>query len=84
MKKLAILSLVLLPAAALGADEGTERTAVANDPDRLVCRNVTQIGTRLARRRVCLTEAQWDEQRRINRADMENRQTRNCLGRCAE
>jgi len=83
MKKLAALSLLFLPGAALAADDDAERTASASEPDRLVCRNITQIGSRLNRRRICLTQAQWDEQQRVNRADMENRQTRNCIGgRC--
>jgi hypothetical protein len=84
MKKLAILSLVLLPAAALADDDTGSSQARNDDPDRIVCRNISEIGSRLARRRICQTQEQWDEQRRLTRADMENRQTRNCLGRCAE
>lgn len=80
MRKLAILGLVLLPAAAL-ADDDTGRTQVRNDdPNRIVCRNITEIGSRLARRRICQTQAQWDEQQRLTRAETEDRQTRVCRG----
>jgi len=84
MRKLAILSLVLLPAAALAGDDTDSAQVRNDDPNRMVCRNITEIGSRLARRRVCQTQAEWDEQQRLTRADTENRQTRNCLGRCAE
>ena len=84
MRILAILSLVLLPAAALASDDTESAQGRNDDPNRVVCRNITEIGSRLARRRVCQTQAQWDEQQRLTRAEMENRQTRNCLGRCAE
>lgn len=80
MRKLAILSLVLLPAAALAGDDTESSQVRNNDPDRIVCRNITEIGSRLSRRRICQTQAQWDEQQRLTRAETENRQTRVCRG----
>ena len=88
MKKLALLSLLLVPSAALAGEPADDAQTqvpaqVQDEDDRIVCRNINQIGSRLNRRRICLTQAQWAEQRRVNRADMENRQTRNCFGgRC--
>ncbi|HYE27836.1 MAG TPA: hypothetical protein VEA61_06355 [Allosphingosinicella sp.] len=34
------------------------------DPDRVVCKYDLEPGSRLARRKVCLTVAQWEEWRR--------------------
>lgn len=41
----------------------TKKTGVANDPDEIVCINEPVIGSRLARRRVCRTRAEWAEAR---------------------
>ena len=41
------------------------------DPNKPICERVEQIGTRLGARRVCMTAAQWAEQRREQREDME-------------
>ena len=41
------------------------------DPNKLICERVEQIGTRLGARRVCMTAAQWAEERREQREAME-------------
>ena len=42
-----------------------------SDPNKPICERVEQIGTRLGARRVCMTAAQWAEQRREQREAME-------------
>lgn len=61
--------------------------AMANSPDnnqppvdegeqnKVVCRRVEAIGTRLASRRVCRTKAQWDAEAAANRQDLDRSQT---------
>jgi hypothetical protein len=41
------------------------------DPNKLICERVEKTGTRLGARRVCMTAAQWDAQRREQREDLE-------------
>lgn len=55
-----------------------QQTAVASkkSSDRLVCRSIEQIGSRLASKRVCMTARQWDEQRRTDRENVEGSQQR--------
>jgi hypothetical protein len=50
------------------------------DPTEVVCEKVEQIGTRLVSDRVCLTRAQWAEQRRLNREEIDRIQSRRDCG----
>ena len=43
------------------------QSATANDPNEKVCENISVIGSRLAKKRVCATRAEWEEQRRQDR-----------------
>lgn len=45
------------------------------DPNRVVCRRIETIGTRLAAKRRCQTAAQWDAEAAANRQDLERSQT---------
>lgn len=49
----------------------TEDSAVA---DPKVCENLTVVGSRLAKKRVCVTQAEWAERRRQDREDVEKAQ----------
>jgi hypothetical protein len=53
----------------------------APDPNRMVCEKVSVIGSRLATKRVCMTQAQWLETKRHDREETEKMQTqRPCDG----
>lgn len=39
--------------------------AEAEDPNKLVCRRETPVGSLIASRKVCLTKAQWAERERV-------------------
>jgi hypothetical protein len=43
--------------------------------NKMVCRSESDVSSRLRRRRVCVTQAEWDEQRRLSRMDVEKAQT---------
>jgi hypothetical protein len=45
------------------------------DPNETVCRNIGEIGSRLNRTRVCKTRAQWEEERRMLRQNVDRAQT---------
>jgi hypothetical protein len=53
--------------AAKAEDEGQQ--------NKVVCRRVEAIGTRLASKRVCRTKAEWDAEAAANRQDLERSQT---------
>lgn len=55
----------------------------STDPNEVVCEKVEQIGTRLVSDRVCMSRAQWAEQKRLTRQEIERVQTqRPCKDVC--
>ena len=44
----------------------------ASDPGEKVCENVSQIGSRLSKRRICATRAEWAERRLQDRKDAQH------------
>ena len=44
------------------------------DPNEVVCEKQTVVGSRLATKRICQTRAQWAEQRRLDRQDLDKAQ----------
>ena len=77
MTKIAILSAVLASSAAWAQTptSGGEADEASLDPNETVCQPVAQTGSRLSRARVCMTRAQWAEQRRLTRQNIERTQT---------
>ena len=49
--------------------------ARGDNPDQVICRSVREIGSMLARSRVCKTRAQWEEQRRQSRQNVDQSQS---------
>ena len=56
-----------IPATAVVPAPTTSQSTAANDPNERVCENISVIGSRLAKKRVCATRAEWEEQRRQDR-----------------
>lgn len=52
----------------------------AGDPTQTICEKIENIGTRLSSKRVCMTRADWAEQRRRNREEVEKAQQTRCKG----
>lgn len=48
--------------------------AAANDADKEICKGEKPTGTRLAKKKVCRTKAEWDEFYRLQRAETEQMQ----------
>jgi hypothetical protein len=60
-----------------------ESAQATPDPNEIVCEKQPVIGSRLATHRICMTRAQWAEQRRTDRMDLEHIQTqRGCADKC--
>jgi len=58
-----------VPALAKGARSGSK------DPNEVVCERTEIIGSRLGSKKVCKTRAEWAEQRRIERIEIDRAQT---------
>ena len=75
MKKIIVLSAFLMPMAAYAQDSSQVTVdAPTNNPNERVCRTITDTGSRLNRSRVCRTRAEWAQQRREMRQDVERSQ----------
>lgn len=68
----ALAASLALPSVAL-AQEGADKAA--KDPGRLICKSQEQTGTRIARKKQCMTAVQWKEQRRLSRMEIDRSQS---------
>ena len=73
------LALVALSAPAFANGNGdtpAPQTKVEDDgQNKVVCRRVEAIGTRLSSKRVCRTKGEWDAEAAANRQNLERSQT---------
>ena len=60
----ALLSHAAVPAFAEQEDSTGKKRG---DPNEMVCETQGQLGSRLAKKRVCMTRAQWAERRALDR-----------------
>jgi hypothetical protein len=75
MKKLILIAALLAPTGGALAELGSTG-ADAKRNTQMVCRPVRETGSRLSKRRICMTREQWSEQKRIMRSDLNQAQTR--------
>ena len=77
----AVASLLAVPATAqsISFDDSAPGAQVKANPkgDKLICEKEDTLGSRLGARKVCLTETQWQEQRREHRETLEKFQQQN-------
>jgi hypothetical protein len=65
------LALALLAQPVTGGPRLAARPAPPDfDPGETICRYDREPGSRLARRKVCRTAAQWEEERRVERGNL--------------
>ncbi len=77
MMKAMVATLFLIGSAAAIAQapqQAPARQPPNNDPNQIICVNQTEIGSRLNRRRICRTRAEWAEHERMYRQDIEEAQ----------
>jgi len=65
------------PALALGGEKAPQAAGI--DPNEKICENVTMIGSRLARKRVCATRSEWADRKLQDRQATERAQTSPCM-----
>ncbi|TGX52736.1 hypothetical protein E5A73_13920 [Sphingomonas gei] len=70
------VSLFSLVAASATAQEGSKRKG--RDLNEVVCKKEDVLGSRLQSRKVCMTRAEWAEQRQLDRQNVERSQTNTC------
>jgi hypothetical protein len=68
--RLMVLAIAATIPAASFAAPASERSTAA-DPNEKVCENLSQIGSRLTKKRVCATRAEWADRRLQDRKDGE-------------
>ena len=69
-----------MPAFAQGTQPAQQQPAKpAKDPNEIVCEKQEVIGSRLASQKVCKTRAEWAEERRTSRMDLDKVQTQRDL-----
>jgi hypothetical protein len=76
MKKIVIFAALLASSAgwAQTPTSGGDTDEANFDPNETICQPVAQTGSRLSRARICMTRAQWAEQRRLTRQSVERTQ----------
>jgi len=76
MKKfVAVAALATVAAATAGAvAQQPAQPKGTSASDRVICRNIHEVGSRIASHRLCMTATQWAEQRRQQRQDVERQQ----------
>lgn len=83
MNKAVLLFATLTASAALAQQQApppqhsapSDAANAALDPNEMICRSQSVIGSRVARRRTCATRQQWLDQARADRALTEKAQT---------
>ena len=57
------------------AENAATAEADANDPNRMVCKKSQVTGSRLGKKKICMTAAQWEVQRQADREALERSQS---------
>ena len=64
---LALVIVAAIPAMVAAPSASKQQSSTASDPNEKICESIPVIGSRLAKKRVCATRAEWEEQRRQDR-----------------
>ena len=68
LKYLAAVTFVLGATPALAQDQSNQNADLnEKEANRVICRSEGEVGSRLARKRVCLTAHQWKERERLEK-----------------
>lgn len=69
-----IASLVSVATAAQAQAQPAQASSSGYDPNERICESIPVIGSRLAKKKVCATRAEWAEKRRLDRQAVEQAQ----------
>ncbi len=73
VRQVATLSLIASLGLAATA-QAAPRDKDKKDPNKIICEKQEVLGSRLAVKRVCMTRAEWADQRRVDRQNIERQQ----------
>ncbi len=51
----------------------------ARDPNQRICEDITQVGSRLATKRICATRSEWEAMRKADRENVDAIQRNPCI-----
>ena len=74
MRAFNMLSVALVAGTLAGAPAAAAEPSKKADPNEIVCEKQEVVGSRLAVKKVCLTRAQWAEQRQLDRQAIDKAQ----------
>ena len=72
MQSIAALAGLALCLCASPAAAEQVKSAPASDPNEKVCEDIVLTGSRLAKKRICATRAEWEERRQLERMTLDN------------
>ena len=75
MTKLILIAALLVPPSAALAQSNSNGVKIDRSA-QMVCRPIKETGSRLSKKRVCMTREEWAEQKRMMRTDLNQAQTR--------
>jgi len=70
----AAAALMMAAAPAMAGDTSTPTAKPAKDPNQVVCEKQEVLGSRVATKKVCKTRAEWAEQRRLEKQEIDRAQ----------
>ena len=70
----AAAALMMAAAPAMAGDTSTPAAKPAKDPNQVVCEKQEVLGSRVATKKVCKTRAEWAEQRRLEKLEIDRAQ----------
>lgn len=82
MTKVSVLAALGLLSASLIASPAAlaQVASKSTDPNAKVCETVTQVGSRLSKKKVCATRAEWAEMKRADREVVDQAQRAAVIG----
>jgi hypothetical protein len=78
-----LASMIAAAAVLAAAPASADRASKGDDPNEMVCERQEVIGSRLAKRKICMTRQEWTEQRRDDRNTVERHQLMSPVRPCA-
>ena len=72
MKLFLIAAALILPGTAAVAVSPSE--GKSDDTERMICRTIGETGSRLSKRKLCMTAAEWAEHKRTTKEDIDKAQ----------
>ena len=77
--KLTTALAILLFTAPLHAQQQSSDQRPPPDPNERICQDIPELGSRLAKKRICATRQEWEDKRRQDRETTEKAQTQLCV-----